>query len=78
MSEIAPINAGMTTGNGSVRSSSPIAANNNTDNNSPQQQQRQQQQQQQQQQQKQTKEVTSELSDLNENTWFSIGKFLNL
>lgn len=63
MNEIAPMNAGMATGNG------PVAANsNNTDSNSPQKQQ--------QQQQKQAKEVTSELSDLNENTWFSIGKFI--
>lgn len=69
MNEIAPMNAGMATGNGSVRSISPVAANsNNTDSNSPQKQQ--------QQQQKQAKEVTSELSDLNENTWFSIGKFI--
>lgn len=67
MSEIALMNAGMTTGNGSV-SISPMAANNNIDINSPFNQQ----------QQKQTKEATSELSDLNEVTWLSIGKFRNL
>lgn len=67
MSEITSINAGMTsTGNGSVRSSSPLSNNNNTNTDSPQIQQ-----------QRQTNEVTSsELSDLNENTWFSIGKIL--
>lgn len=64
MSEVTSINAGMTsTGNGNVRSSSPLST---TTTDSPQIQQ-----------QRQTKEVTSsELSDLNENTWFSIGKIL--
>jgi tetratricopeptide (TPR) repeat protein len=77
MSEIISMNAGMTTGNGSVRSSSPIAScsNNSSNTDSPQQLNQHHHHHQKQQQQRQTKEVTSELSDLNENTWFSIGKY---
>ena len=61
-------NSSMNTVHGVVRSSSPPAnTGNNSNNDSPQQQQ---------QQQRQAKDVACDLSDLNENTWFSIGKIL--
>lgn len=71
MSETLPINSGIPIGNGSVTtSSSPITTASGSNNDKiPLHLQHHQQQQ-----PRQTKDITSELNDLNENTWFRIGK----